>query len=122
MEGEIELTAKTLAAVSGWDFSSDYLMDIGARLLHLERAFNIRHGFTPSDDYNVPRRLLEAPPDGKASGKPIGPYLKGMIDRYYEVMGWDLKTGKPWRETLKKAGLDEVATDLWGDEYEQNFY
>jgi aldehyde:ferredoxin oxidoreductase len=37
-----------------------------------------------------------------------------MINEYYRLMGWDEKTGKPWRSTLKRLALDEVAKDLWG--------
>jgi aldehyde:ferredoxin oxidoreductase len=37
-----------------------------------------------------------------------------MINEYYELMGWDKKTGKPWRCTLNRLGLEEVAEDIWG--------
>ena len=82
--------------------------------MNLERAFNIRHGLTPEDDYNVSPRLLEAPKDGRAAGKPVEPYMRGMIDEYYRLMGWDIKTGKPLQETLERLGLNDVARDMWG--------
>jgi len=68
---------------------------------------------TPEDDYNV-RRLIEAPVDGKAKGKSIEPYLRGMINEYYETLGWDRKTGKPYRSTLERLGMDDIADDVWG--------
>jgi aldehyde:ferredoxin oxidoreductase len=37
-----------------------------------------------------------------------------MVNQYYQLMGWDEKTGKPLRKTLKRFGLDDVAGDLWG--------
>jgi aldehyde:ferredoxin oxidoreductase len=37
-----------------------------------------------------------------------------MVYDYYKLMGWDPKTGKPFRRTLFELGLDDVATDLWG--------
>ena len=36
-----------------------------------------------------------------------------MVDVWYETVGYDRKTGKPTRETLKKLGLDGIAKDLW---------
>ena len=103
-----------ISAVTGWDFTRDELFQFGERMLNLERAFNVRHGLTPEDDYNVPKRLTEGQKDGPFAGHPIGPCLRGMINEYYELMGWDKKTGKPWRCTLNRLGLEEVAEDIWG--------
>jgi aldehyde:ferredoxin oxidoreductase len=111
--GANEITREAINAVTGWDFTIEELVDVGERVMNLERAFNCRHGLTPEDDYNVSPRLLEAPRDGKAAGKSIKPYLNGMIDEYYALMGWDPKTGKPWQTTLKRLGLDDVARDIW---------
>jgi aldehyde:ferredoxin oxidoreductase len=36
-----------------------------------------------------------------------------MVHDYYKIMGWDMKTGKPYRRTLINLGLEEVAKDLW---------
>lgn len=112
--GANDMTREALNAVTGWDFTVDELVDIGERVMNLERAFNIRHGLTPSDDYDISPRLLEAPHGGRADGKSIKPYIRGMIDEYYNLMGWDKKSGKPWRSVLKRIGLDDVAKDLWG--------
>jgi aldehyde:ferredoxin oxidoreductase len=35
-----------------------------------------------------------------------------MLDRFYELNGWDKKTGWPTRQGLKELGLDEVAARL----------
>ncbi len=83
--------------------------------MHLERAFNFRHGLRPEDDLEVAKRVIEAPPDGRAAGISIGPHLKGMVEEYYRLMGWDPKTGKPFISTLKGVGLDDVVKDLWGE-------
>jgi len=37
-----------------------------------------------------------------------------MVYDYYKLMGWDLKTGKPYRNTLVALDLEDVAQDLWG--------
>jgi len=113
LPGVLRLTAESLSAATGWDYSPDELLAVGERIMHLERAFNVRHGLKPEDDYNVPPRLIEAPPDGPAAGVSIAPYLRGMINEYYRLMGWDERTGKPFRGILRNFGLNDVAKDLW---------
>lgn len=110
----LNITAEALSAVVGWDCTPEELHRLGERVISLERAFNVRHGLTPADDYNVSKRITEAPGDGPARGKSIRPHLRGMINDYYKLMGWDEETGKPRRQTLLKLGLEDVAKDLWG--------
>ena len=114
LAGMNEILRDAVNAVTGWDLTVEDLLGVGERVMQAERAFNIRHGLTPADDYNVSQRLLEAPKDGRAMGRAAGDYMTGMIDEYYDLMGWDKKSGKPWRATLKKFGLDDMAKDLWG--------
>jgi aldehyde:ferredoxin oxidoreductase len=35
-----------------------------------------------------------------------------MLENYYKLMGWDVKTGKPLPETLEKLDLKELIKDL----------
>ncbi|MBI2909036.1 MAG: hypothetical protein HYX92_15440 [Chloroflexi bacterium] len=56
---------------------------------------------------------MSVPPDGPGAGRSIKPYLKGMVMEYYRLMGWDEKTGKPWRSTLNRLNLEDMAKDLW---------
>jgi aldehyde:ferredoxin oxidoreductase len=114
LPGILEIGAESISAVTGWDYTPEELAAVGARTLALERCFNVRNGLTPEDDYNVPRRLVEAPVDGKAKGKSIEPYLRGMINEYYETLGWDRKTGRPYRSTLERLGMDDIADEVWG--------
>jgi aldehyde:ferredoxin oxidoreductase len=114
MAGATPRTRETLEAVTGWDITVDELLELGERIMNLERVYNIRNGFTIADDYDVCERLLEAPDSGRAAGHPVKPWLTGMIDDYYRLMGWDLKTGKPWRKTLERLGLNKEADDIWG--------
>ncbi|MBN1685182.1 MAG: aldehyde ferredoxin oxidoreductase family protein [Spirochaetales bacterium] len=104
--------SETIRALTGWDFDVDEFRKIGERIYNLERAFNVREGITRADD-TLPRRLLEEPlPDGPAAGQVnhIGP----MLDRYYELRGWDPETGKPTAGTLKRLGLASIAKALYG--------
>jgi aldehyde:ferredoxin oxidoreductase len=35
-----------------------------------------------------------------------------MLDEYYEVRGWDKRTGIPTRKKLEELGIKEVANQL----------
>ena len=98
----VELVAHCL----GRDFTYDDLMRVGERAYNLARVFNVREGVTRADD-TLPPRLLEEPlPEGPAAGK-VNENLPAMLDKYYELRGWDKATGKPTPEKLKELGLEE---------------
>jgi len=109
----LQLSADSINAATGWDLTKQDMFELGFRVMHLERAFNVRHGLKPEDDWNVTPRLIDPPLDGPAKGKSMKPYLVGMVKEYYRLMGWDEKTGKPWRSTLKDSGLEDLIVDLW---------
>jgi aldehyde:ferredoxin oxidoreductase len=112
--GILDLSAGAISALTGWELTGKEMWEIGQRVLNLQQAFNVRHGLTPEDDYNVSARVTEAPKDGPAKGISIKPHLRNMINEYYRYLGWDLKTAKPYRSTLKKLGLEDIVKDLWG--------
>lgn len=103
-----------LNAVTGWDYTAGEAVELGRRVAHLLRAFNIRHGLTPK---------VEAPSARYGSASTQGPAAaqsRSILDgwdlarrTYYEKMGWDGNTGRPLPETLRRFGLDHVANDLW---------
>jgi aldehyde:ferredoxin oxidoreductase len=87
-------------------------MQAGERAINLTRAFNAREGLTRKDD-TLPKRLMEPLPDGAFAGKPFGQdILDTMLDNYYELRGWDKKTGLPTRTKLETIGLGAVADQL----------
>ena len=101
-----------LNAVTGWDMTMKEYMQVGERALDLTRAFNAREGLTRKDD-TLPKRLMEPLPDGTFAGKPITQeMLDTMLDNYYELRGWDKKTGIPTRAKLDAVGLQTVADQL----------
>jgi aldehyde:ferredoxin oxidoreductase len=106
----LEVIVNTLSAALGYDISVEEVKKISMRCVNLRRAFNLRHGLKPEHD-TLSARLLEAPPDGAAKGSKIK--IKPMVRDYYRCMGWDEKTGKPYRSTLKELGLENVLKDIW---------
>lgn len=97
-----------LAFTTGIDFDKIELIKIAERIHTLERAFNIREGFSRKDDVLPKRFLNEAIPEGPARGvKTNKETLDAAIDEYYIARGWD-KEGKPTVDKLIELGLEDV--------------
>ena len=82
--------AGLLAAVTGWPVDGAELHRTARRIVLAKRAFNIREGWQPADDW-LPERLL-AEPVQLASGRVAAltpDRLRGMIDGYYAARGLD---------------------------------
>ncbi len=94
------------------DYTLQDSLTLSEKIIHLARAFNIKHGLTPEDDSPSPK-LLEPPTDGPAEGITMKPVYKGLLSAYYRVMGWDEKTGKPLKRTLENLGLGYCNKDLY---------
>ncbi len=82
-------------------------MEIGERVVNLERLLNLQLGLKPEDDVkDVGKRFLEPPPKGAGKDKDVRRHVGWMVEEYYRLMGWNEKTGKPLKETLERLGLD----------------
>lgn len=93
-----------LNGASGLDYQPDDLLTIGDRISQLERAFNYREGLTRKDDA-LPERLLEETISrGPSQGHKIENF-EGMKDEFYQICGWDLKTGAPLAERLEALDI-----------------
>jgi aldehyde:ferredoxin oxidoreductase len=82
--------AALLAAVTGWPVDEAELRQTARRIVLAKRAFNIREGWQPADDW-LPERLLSEPvrlSSGRVAAlTPDG--LRAMIDAYYAARGLD---------------------------------
>ena len=104
------LMAKLFNAVTGSHITGDDGLSVGERIVNLERVFNIREGLTREDD-SLPERMLKEPlPDGPAKGQVVR--LKPMMDKYYQLRGWDMDTGIPTWEKLNGLKLPEAIDAL----------
>jgi len=106
-----EVLPRLYQAVTGLPLSYEGLIQAANRVTALERAFNIREaGISRKDDY-LPHRFLNEPmPDGPAKGRVFE--ADQMLDEYYEVKGYEKKSGWPYIETMKKLGLKKVTEEL----------
>jgi aldehyde:ferredoxin oxidoreductase len=87
--------AALLSAVTGWDTDGPELRQTARRIVLAKRAFNIREGWQPEDDW-LPERLLSEPitvASGRVAALTTG-RLRDMIDGYYAARGLDSE-GRP---------------------------
>jgi aldehyde:ferredoxin oxidoreductase len=92
--------ARLLSAVSGWDVTGDELEATAKRITLAKRAFNVREGWTRSDD-GLPERFLSESLE-LASGRAAAltaERLDAMIEAYYAARGLDSE-GMPTNEQL----------------------
>ncbi|MBW2370240.1 MAG: aldehyde ferredoxin oxidoreductase C-terminal domain-containing protein, partial [Deltaproteobacteria bacterium] len=104
--------AELFSAGLGREVSADKLFAVAGRVKNLERAFCARRGMTRETD-SLGEQFFKEIKSGSNKGISLSyDQLEKMKDRYYELKGWDIKTGIPTRETLEKSGLKDVADDL----------
>ncbi len=83
--------------------STEKLTEIAERQVTLKRLFNVREGVTRADD-RLPDRFIKDPmPEGPGKGQTVN--LDPMLDDYYRLRGWDIKTGIPTDETVRRLSL-----------------
>jgi len=93
--------AALLSAVTGWDTDGPELRRTARRIVLAKRAFNIREGWQPGDDW-LPERLLSEPitvASGRVAALTPG-RLRVMIDGYYAARGLDSE-GRPGQTGLE---------------------
>lgn len=103
-----------LNAVTGLNFTEEEFLEIGERLINLERAYWARCMSGIREDV-VPERFLKEPmPQGVDYQTNVGATLplQEMLPKYYVYRDYDPKTGFPSERKLKALGLDYVAKDL----------
>jgi aldehyde:ferredoxin oxidoreductase len=97
--------AGLLSAVTGWEVDALELRRTARRIVLAKRAFNLREGWRPADDW-LPERLLTEPvrlPSGREAG--LTPErLRTMIDGYYAARGLDGR-GRPDQAQLADLRL-----------------
>ncbi len=101
----------------GMAITGDGLLEIGERIVNLERLYNVREGLGRADDH-LPRRFAEPLPlltsetDPATGETRLGAQLtvgqlfdfEAMLDRYYHLRGWDAQ-GRPTEATLERLSL-----------------
>lgn len=100
-------------AVTGLDVTKEDLVSSAVRVRDIERSFLVRQGYSRKDDWIDGRLLKDPVPDGTYKGEKMDPAkINEMLDEYYQLRGWDIKTGVPTRKKLVEDGLEDIAEDL----------
>lgn len=100
---EPQMQVDLINAACGLDWSLEDLMRAGERAWNLKRLINLRLGLRRERE-KLPKALLEPYTEGGAAGYII-PFDE-MLQAYYQARGWDLHSGAPTPETLRRLGLD----------------
>lgn len=105
--------AALFSYATGLDLDADQIMEAGARIIELERAINLRNGRDRRQD-TLPWRILNEPvKTGPCEGmRTSQEELDRMLDEYYALRGWDIKSGRPTRQSLAALHLDDIADAL----------
>ena len=101
-------SARAYEWVTGRAVSSEELRSAGERICTLKKLFNVREGWTRTDDTLPPRVLEEALPTGVGAGTVLTrSELDAMIGSYYEARGWTAEGMVP-EERIEALALGDV--------------
>jgi len=105
--------ARVLSAWTGHDYTPEDIMKYGERIFNLLKAYTVRQGLTRKDDAWPERFYSEGLPEGPAKGAVLSREgIDRLLDEYYQLRGWDKKTGCPTYEKMVELGLPDEAKDL----------
>jgi aldehyde:ferredoxin oxidoreductase len=106
-----ETLASLLSSITGFSVEPKDLYTVGDRISCLERVINVREGLRREDD-QLPKRLTHEPiATGPSKGGLVND-LEKMKDEFYQVCGWDLRTGIPTRERVEKLGIPWILNGI----------
>jgi aldehyde:ferredoxin oxidoreductase len=103
--------AELLSQASGLSFTEKDFERATERILALERAFNVREGFSRKDD-GLPPRMWEPVAGGPKKGFQLEKELfEQALTQYYALHGWN-EEGIPTPETLESLNLKFIGEQL----------
>jgi aldehyde:ferredoxin oxidoreductase len=101
----LEELVPVLNAATGFDHTAESLLQLGAKLTHLARRYNLRNGRTHKDDILPERFFKDISCAGFMRGKVLDKeFFRGLVQQYYSIRGWTNK-GEPTNQILKEYDL-----------------
>jgi len=116
--------AKLYSAVTGIDTDVEGIWKAGERIANLKRAVMLRRENRTREEETYPNEFFEKQwnTGGFLGGTTVlsavvaaqldRDKFEALKDRYYQLCGWDVKTGWPTRLKLEELGLKDVANEL----------
>jgi len=112
----VEDIPSLFASTTGMNLSLEELYKAGERLRAIQRAYNARLGIRRKDD--IPPDYFFENPVKEGPFLPPSDFVldrkayDNILTKFYQLYGYDPKTGIPTRKTLVKLDLQEIADDL----------
>jgi aldehyde:ferredoxin oxidoreductase len=101
----LDRLAPLLTAMTGFEHTESSLMELGTRLTHLARRYNVRNGRSHTDDILPERFFQEESLAGFMRGQKIDKdFFRSLVGEYYRLRGWS-ETGEPTPAVLERYGL-----------------
>lgn len=101
----LDRLAPMVSAATGFEMGADDLLEVGTRIHHLARAYNMKKGRTHADDVLPGRFYEETMFAGLLEGKKLDRrFFERQLQDYFALRGWD-KDGRPTGATLERYGL-----------------
>ncbi|MFC1980649.1 aldehyde ferredoxin oxidoreductase family protein [Chloroflexota bacterium] len=105
--------SRLFSAFTGWDTTPQDIMKLGEKVFTVLKAYIIREGLTRKDDTWPDRFYTEPLPEGPTKGAVLSrEEMDKLLDEYYELRGWDKRTGLPSKDKLVELGLGDIAKEL----------
>ena len=105
--------SKLLSTMTGQDITPKEMMTAGEKVFTLLKMYTVRQGLSRRDDAFPERFYNEPLPEGPSKGAVVPrKTIDRLLDEYYELRGWDKRTGIPTKQKLTELGLGDMARDL----------
>lgn len=104
-------SAELLNLVTGWDMTADELRTTAQRIVTAKKLFNLREGWTPTEDMLPNRFFSERLPPAAAPGAFLPrDRFEQMVRAYYRERGWT-DDGYVPHDAIEQLSLSELASD-----------
>jgi aldehyde:ferredoxin oxidoreductase len=110
--GNFDKIAEIYTLVTGIEMPPEKLQKAGERIYNLEKAFNVREGWTKKDEYPPPRIMKDPIKEEAAKGQLIPKAeFELMLNAYFKARGWSAE-GIPRKQKLNELGLEKIAKEI----------
>ncbi len=105
--------SKMLSAVTGKDYDVARLWEAGECIWNLRRVIMVRRENRTRNDDTLGPVWFEGTPKGQSLPVPLDrARWDELVTRYYQLRGWDPKSGRPTRAKLEALGMRNISRNM----------